>query len=94
MEKGIKIDAMETKVVSAAEATTWNASTKSGAPAYVLAEMDLEKPEKPVPIGIFRSVQAPTYDEEINRQVASAIAKRGPGKLRDLVWSGETWEVG
>jgi 2-oxoglutarate ferredoxin oxidoreductase subunit beta len=93
-DKGIKIDAMETKVVSAAEATTWNASTKSGAPAYVLAEMDLEKPEKPVPIGIFRSVQAPTYDEEINRQVASAIAKRGPGKLRDLVWSGETWEVG
>jgi 2-oxoglutarate ferredoxin oxidoreductase subunit beta len=92
-EKGIKIDAMETKVVSAAEATIWNAATKSGAPAYVLAEMDLEKPEKPVPIGIFRAVEAPTYDQEINRQVATAIAKRGAGKLRDLIWAGETWEV-
>jgi 2-oxoglutarate ferredoxin oxidoreductase subunit beta len=92
-DKGIKIDAMETRVVPAAEATVWNASTKSGAPAYVLAEMDLEKPAKPVPIGVFRSIEAPTYDEEINRQVATAVAKRGPGKLRDLIWSGETWEV-
>jgi len=92
-DKGIRIDAMETKVVSAAEATTWNASTKSGAPAYVLAEMDLEKPEKPVPIGIFRSVEAPAYDEEINRQIAAAVQKRGAGNLRDLIWSGETWQV-
>jgi 2-oxoglutarate ferredoxin oxidoreductase subunit beta len=92
-DKGIKIDAMETKVVPAAEATTWNASTKSGAPAYVLAEMDLEKPAKPVPIGIFRSIEAPTYDEEVNKQVGAAIAKRGQGKLRDLIWSGETWQV-
>jgi 2-oxoglutarate ferredoxin oxidoreductase subunit beta len=92
-DKGIKIDAMETKVVPAAEATIWNASTKSGAPAYVLAEMDLEKPAKPVPIGIFRSIEAPTYDAEINKQVATSIAKRGAGKLRDLIWSGETWQV-
>ncbi|HEV8112242.1 MAG TPA: 2-oxoacid:ferredoxin oxidoreductase subunit beta [Planctomycetota bacterium] len=93
LEKGIKIDAMETKIVSAAEATTWNAATKSGAPAYVLAEMDLEKPAKPVPIGIFRAIEAPSYDEEINRQVATSVAKRGPGKLRDLIFSGDMWEV-
>jgi 2-oxoglutarate ferredoxin oxidoreductase subunit beta len=84
---------MRTEVVSAAEATTWDAKTKSGGPAYMLAEMDLEKPAKPVPIGIFRSVEAPSYDEEINRQVAAAAAKRGAGTLQDLIWSGETWEV-
>jgi len=55
--------------------------------------MDLEKPEKPVPIGVFRAVDAPIYDEEINRQVNAAVAKRGKGTLKDLIWSGETWEV-
>src|SRR5437867_8410491 len=35
-DKGVRIEAMETKVVPAAEATVWDASTHSGAPGYVL----------------------------------------------------------
>jgi len=38
-------------------------------------------------------VDAATYDEEINRQVATAVSKRGQGTLKDLIWSGETWDV-
>jgi 2-oxoglutarate ferredoxin oxidoreductase subunit beta len=93
LDKGIRIEAMETSVVSAADATIWNPSTHSAAPGYVLAEMDGEKPQKPAPIGIFRDVQAPIYDEDMNRQVRTAVEKRGAGKLRDLVWSGEMWQV-
>ncbi len=91
-DKGVRIDAMETSVVSAADASVWNPSTKSAAPAFVLSEMDHEK-TKPTPIGIFRSVEAETFDIAANKQVHAAIEKRGRGKLEDLIRSGETWEV-
>ena len=92
LDKGVRIDAMETSVVGGAQASVWSTSTKSAAPAFVMSEMDQDK-SKPTPIGIFRSTSAPTFDESVNRQVQSAIEKRGAGKLRDLIWSGETWEV-
>jgi 2-oxoglutarate ferredoxin oxidoreductase subunit beta len=92
LDKGVRIDAMETSVVGAADASTWNPHTKSAAPAFVLSEMDQDK-TKPTPIGIFRNVEAPTFDEGVNRQVQNAMEKRGAGKLRDLIWSGDTWDV-
>jgi 2-oxoglutarate ferredoxin oxidoreductase subunit beta len=91
-DKGVRIEAMETSVVSAAEATVWNASTKSAAPAFVLSEMDQEK-SKPTPIGIFRSVEAETFDVAANKQVQAAIEKRGAGKIENLIRSGEMWTV-
>ena len=91
-DKGVRIEAMETNIVGAGDATVWNPSTKSAAPAFVLSEMDQEK-SKPTPIGIFRSIEADTFDVAANKQVQSAIEKRGRGKLEDLIWSGETWEV-
>ncbi|MFN0244071.1 MAG: 2-oxoacid:ferredoxin oxidoreductase subunit beta [Planctomycetota bacterium] len=92
LDKGVRIDAMETSVVGAADAAIWNPSTRSAAPAFVLSEMDNDK-TKPTPIGIFRSVEAPLFDTEVNRQVQAAVQKRGAGNLRDLIWAGETWEV-
>jgi 2-oxoglutarate/2-oxoacid ferredoxin oxidoreductase subunit beta len=93
LDRGVRIDAMQTSVVSAAEATVWDPSTRSSAPAFVLAEMESEG-ERPTPIGILRSVEAPTFDEGVRRQIQAATAKKGKGKLKDLIWSGETWEVG
>ena len=91
-DKGIKADGWEIKAVSSGDADAWNPSTESSAPAFLMSMMDAN-PELPTPFGIFRSVDAPVYEREVTRQIEEAIEKKGRGKLRDLVWAGETWEV-
>ena len=59
--------------------------------AYMLARM--EYPDYPVPVGIFREVQKPTYEEMLSEQIRSAIAKNGPGDLEKLIHSGDTWVI-
>jgi 2-oxoglutarate ferredoxin oxidoreductase subunit beta len=45
------------------------------------------------PIGVFRSVSRPSYDDQVQAQVDSAIAKQGPGDLAALLASGDTWTI-
>ena len=59
--------------------------------AYLLSRM--RYPEFPEPIGVFRSVDRPKYDELLNAQVEEARRTRGAGDLQKLFMSGDTWEV-
>jgi 2-oxoglutarate ferredoxin oxidoreductase subunit beta len=59
--------------------------------AGVLAR--LRRPNFPIPVGVFRAVEKPTYEEMLQAQVDSAIADRGRGELKDLLHSGDTWTV-
>jgi len=45
------------------------------------------------PVGIFRDVQRPVYDELMAGQIAEATEKLGAGELRALLHSGETWTI-
>jgi len=45
------------------------------------------------PIGIFRDVDRPSYDELMAAQLESATEKRGAGDLAALVGSGDTWDI-
>ena len=45
------------------------------------------------PIGVFRSVDAPVYDEGLGAQIAQAQAKQGKGDLMGLLHTGETWTI-
>jgi hypothetical protein len=47
----------------------------------------------PTPLGVLRAVDAPTYEEQANTQVASVIAKKGKGDLTALLREGDTWMV-
>ena len=48
----------------------------------------------PIAIGVIRDVTAPTYEEEVARQVEDIKAKKGFGSLRDMiVKTHETWTV-
>ena len=58
--------------------------------AYLLSRM--RHPEFPEPIGVFRAVDRPRYEERMNSQIAEARAKR-PGSLEALFNSGDTWVV-
>jgi 2-oxoglutarate ferredoxin oxidoreductase subunit beta len=45
------------------------------------------------PVGIFRDVQRPVYDELMAGQIAEATEKLGAGDLGALLHSGETWTI-
>jgi 2-oxoglutarate ferredoxin oxidoreductase subunit beta len=59
--------------------------------AFLLARM--RWPAMPEPMGVFRCVERPTYDEAVNKQLQDIIQKQGPGDLEALFHSGDTWEV-
>ena len=59
--------------------------------AMILGRMQF--PEFPVPMGIFRAVERPTYEDMLTEQVNSAIAKKGRGSIEKLLHSGETWTI-
>jgi 2-oxoglutarate/2-oxoacid ferredoxin oxidoreductase subunit beta len=46
-----------------------------------------------VPIGIFRQVERPTYDDLARAQVADAQDKHGDGDLASLLAGNDTWTV-
>ena len=50
-------------------------------------------PHEPTPIGVFRAVERPDYGDEVDRQLAAARERQGPGDLSTLLRSGGTWEV-
>ena len=47
----------------------------------------------PLALGVIRDVEAPAYDEEVNRQVEEVRARKGFTALRDVILSGDTWTV-
>jgi 2-oxoglutarate ferredoxin oxidoreductase subunit beta len=59
--------------------------------AYMLAHMG--EPEFPVPLGVFRCVERPTYEDNLYRQMEDARAKSGTGDLDKLLAAGDTWTV-
>ncbi|MGI9430774.1 MAG: thiamine pyrophosphate-dependent enzyme, partial [Myxococcota bacterium] len=62
-------------------------------PAYAFALASLSRPDFPLPIGVFRAVEKPTYETMLQRQVDEALANRGHGDLGALLRSGDTWTV-
>ncbi len=46
------------------------------------------------PLGIFRDVQRPVYDELMADQLETATAKKGEGDLDALLHAGDTWQIG
>jgi len=59
--------------------------------AFMLARMD--QPEFPQPVGIFRAIERPTYEDMMTDQIEAAVAKAGMGNLEKLINSGDTWLV-
>jgi len=59
--------------------------------AFLLARM--RHPEFPEPMGVFRDVQRPVYDEGLEKQLQDAVESKGEGNLEELFNSGETWTV-
>jgi 2-oxoglutarate ferredoxin oxidoreductase subunit beta len=59
--------------------------------AFRLAQMHY--PDHPVPLGVFRAIEKPTYDDMLMEQIESARARSGIGRLDKLFRASETWTV-
>jgi 2-oxoglutarate/2-oxoacid ferredoxin oxidoreductase subunit beta len=60
--------------------------------AFALSRLDSPAFEH-TPIGIFRQVERPTYDEQMRDQLTAAVDRQGPGDLAALLGSGDTWRI-
>lgn len=59
--------------------------------AFLLAQMKL--PEAPVPMGIFRAVAAPTFEDVLTQQIDDVRRKKGAADLQKLIMGRTTWKV-
>lgn len=89
--RGIALDAqMRPMVVDAGADGTLVHDEQSELLHSLLAQLSF--PDFPTPLGVFRAVQRPTYEEMLNQQVAEAqrTTKRD---LQSLLEAGTTWTV-
>ena len=96
-EKGIRLSGLMPEAVllgNGVEKTdllVHNEREQNGTLAFILSKM--AHPELPVPVGIFRDVGAPTYEDAVQNQIDEAIRKKGRGSLQALLEGGDTWMV-
>jgi len=60
--------------------------------AFALSRL-ADEPNVPTPVGVFRAVEAPTYEGEVTRQIAAASERSGPSDVAALLRSAPTWTV-
>jgi 2-oxoglutarate ferredoxin oxidoreductase subunit beta len=97
-DRGIRFEGTEPRLLvlgehgaGEAECSRHDAHAAGSGPAFLLSQ--LEPPEFPVPLGVFRSVSAPTYYELCEDLGRRARAAGGRGRLEALLASGTTWTI-
>jgi 2-oxoglutarate/2-oxoacid ferredoxin oxidoreductase subunit beta len=60
--------------------------------AFALSRL-AHTPHGPTPIGVFRDVERPVYNDLVEGQLAAARETRGEGDLAMLLNSGDTWTI-
>ncbi len=98
-EKGVVQDADgSARVVDGTEAEdgsllVHDAGQREPSLAFALSRITYET-DGAVPLGVFRSVERPVYDDLMSAQLDAAREKAGEGDLEALLHSGDTWTVG
>ncbi|SNT63400.1 2-oxoglutarate ferredoxin oxidoreductase subunit beta [Streptosporangium subroseum] len=86
------IEVVPRSAVSEDEILVHDAHRADPSLAFALSRLD-EPAFDHVPIGVFRSVDRPSYDELMAEQLEEAIDERGPGDLDSLLLAGDTWRI-
>lgn len=95
-QRGIHMQGLQAQAVTLgengiAEADLLVHDEQAGALAFLLSQF--EGPDLPVPLGVFRALEAPTYQERNAHQVAEARRVKGRGDLAGLLNSGDIWSI-
>ena len=97
-ERGVALTPEGLRIVDVAEfgedrLLVHDAEREDPALAFALSRLS-HTPTGPTPIGLFRQVKRPTYDRLMSDQMSDAVARRGHGRLADLIAGSDTWTVG
>jgi 2-oxoglutarate/2-oxoacid ferredoxin oxidoreductase subunit beta len=96
-DKGLRLNGTNLEVVtlgngvSESDLLVYNEEDPSPVMAYLVSA--LEYPHFPVPVGVFRNISKPTYDELMAGQIQKSIEISGQGNLEKLLNAGDTWVV-
>ena len=78
--------------VDASQIIVHDAHAEDASQAFALSRLS-HGPYGPTPLGVFRDVYRPVYDESLDAQVTESKAARGAGDLSKLLTSLGTWTV-
>lgn len=95
-DRGIRMNGTEPEVVALSagasdELVVHREGRENASYAYMLSRM--EYPALPLPFGVLRALDRPTYTELLLDQIAVTTQQRGAGDLATLFSAGDTWVV-
>ena len=96
-DKGIRLRGMDLEVVELGGSTgpedclVWDEDRPNPALAFVMAQ--LEPPDFPTPLGVFRKIEKPSYESGVVGQIQHEEERLGTGTLEELIGDGDTWTV-
>jgi len=97
VKKGIRLNDMKPEIVELGKGISEDDllfhDEKAAEPSLAFLLSRMRHPEFPEPVGVFRDVEAPVYDVQVNQQLEAIRQQKGPGDLEELFNSGDTWIV-
>ena len=102
--KGIRLNGLRPEVVEIGkdcqldDLITHDEAAEEPTLAYLLSRFSHDGSPKvahpfPEPVGVFRTVRKPTYEEQLDTRIADAVTKKGKGKVEDLFKAEDVWTV-
>lgn len=94
-DKGIRLNQLRPQVVELGNGITEEDLIVHDVTNPIMAELlsQLNYPEFPVPMGILYQKERDTYENLLAAKVEQQVAQKGPGDLRQLLYSGQVWEI-
>ena len=98
MDKGIKMHDLELHPMEIGgrsgtdDVITWRPGNPNPSLPFMAANI-AERSDMPYPIGIFRNVETPAFEDAVHHQIDEAVERLGSGTLQDLIHAGDTWQV-
>jgi 2-oxoglutarate/2-oxoacid ferredoxin oxidoreductase subunit beta len=92
-DKAIVLNGTEPKIIHTqlGDALVHHAQNENPGYAFALAQMSY--PEYPTPVGVFRAVEKPTFEDNLHHQIKVAKDQKGEGQLEQLILGNDYWEV-
>jgi 2-oxoglutarate ferredoxin oxidoreductase subunit beta len=102
--KGVRLNGLKPEVVTVGkdcqidDLLTHDEAAEEPTLAYLLSRFahdtskDAVNPY-PEPVGVYRSIRKPTYEELLDGRIADTVAKKGKGKVEDLFKAEDVWTV-
>ncbi|MEC8703573.1 MAG: thiamine pyrophosphate-dependent enzyme [Candidatus Neomarinimicrobiota bacterium] len=94
--KGIRLDGNKPVVVEIGDKWSTEDLLVHDKSDYVIASLLANMtylPDFPDPVGIFYSIQSPTYEDMLSDQISNAIKNKPKASVQDILNSGDTWTV-